>query len=77
MTCKTCKYLDVPITGNGQRRTYASRVYACVAPVSVPVVPNSISKYHNFKWPPPRMHMGPHDGEGCPLYTPEGRRGSA
>lgn len=74
MTCKTCKYLDVPLDHRGRRVVYTSRVYQCVAPVVAPVAPVSITKYHNYRWPPPRMHMGPQDGEGCPLYSPEGCR---
>lgn len=68
MTCKTCEWLEVHPDKRGRRVVYAARVYPCVAPCAAPVAPVSITRYHGFKWPPPRMHMGPQDGADCPLY---------
>lgn len=67
-TCGHCKYLDVRPDAAGRfiaRRGYA---YLCTVPVMQPVVPESMLKYHSWKWPPNRIYMERGDGEGCKLF---------
>ena len=70
MTCKTCRFLDVPLTKNGHRPVSPQRVYTCLAPDPVrPHVPASCEIWdESFKWPPPRCRMTGMAGKDCPCH---------
>lgn len=66
MTCRTCRYLEVPLN-KAQRRVPRREVYyACNVPLPLwPTLPASVV---SFMWPPPRVRMSPEHGEDCPLH---------
>lgn len=62
MSCRDCKYLDVPLSRTGRRIIRANSVYRCTFPtqdIVFPPVPSSLLKY-GVVYPP-------HTGIG--LYT--------
>ena len=68
MTCRTCKFLEVPPDKDGRRRPMKHSVYECVVEVSKPVLPSSMITYYSFKWPLHRKCMEPDDGKDCPCW---------
>jgi hypothetical protein len=64
MTCRTCRWLDVPLREDGKpRRMYRESAFPCTAPI--PPLPASMTRAALH-----RSYMAPHDGEGCPLHEP-------
>lgn len=64
MSCKTCRWWELP-AGESARRRVGRR---CLAPLPEMVLPDSITKYRQSSWPPPRMSMWADDGEACPTW---------
>lgn len=68
-SCRRCKFLDVPPNSAGKKIARKWSVYECTWNVEPMDLPASITRYHSFRWPPSRMHMGPNDGEDCPCFV--------
>ena len=69
MSCRTCKYLNVPLDKAGRRVVRGSYAYPCTAPdTPQPQLPVSITEAYGFKWPPPRQWVTPAMGASCPLH---------
>ena len=69
MTCRDCEFLDVAPDKAGRRVVRRQLTYPCTFPVPDVVLPDSVTRYHGFQWPPGRMHMcGSEDGANCPCY---------
>lgn len=67
--CGTCQHLRVEPGKDGVVRPYHDSIYACLAPVPDPILPDSIKESYGFRWPPNRRHMQPGDGVNCKTYT--------
>ena len=74
-SCKTCRYLDVPLNAAGRRVVRKDSPYDCIAPFpKEPVAPDSITSWgvwkdafnqgHKTRW------MFGSEGENCPVWTP-------
>ena len=66
-SCKTCKFLVVPLNAAGKRQTRYNCVYECKAMIPPQYIPESISRsylgaHHN------RTMMLPGDGVTCPTW---------
>lgn len=70
MSCRTCKWLDVPPDKSGRIVVRSSRVYRCVAPVERPAWPESVTTAYGFRWPIAGNYMRPERGQNCPLFEP-------
>lgn len=71
MTCKTCKFLDVP-EENGKIKPRANKSYKCLVEIPLPILPASITGAYDFRWPPGRKFMSPDEGKDCPCYQERG-----
>lgn len=67
-TCRTCGFLEVPLDKVGKRVPRKDHTYNCEAPIEKPLLPISVTKHYNWRWPPNKLRMTPDDGESCPLY---------
>ncbi len=72
MTCKTCKWMDVPLTANGRRVVRKDSCFPCTVPIGdPPPLPSSVTRsFQNVSWPPHRSWVSGESGEGCPLHEP-------
>lgn len=68
MTCRTCKFLEVPLSADGVRRPRKTNAYRCTVVVEQPLMPMSMTRSYDFRWPPSRSYMTPNDGAGCPMH---------
>ncbi len=68
MTCRTCKFLDVPLDKAGRRRPYKNLAYPCTYEIPYPVLPDAVTRHFGFHWPPARTYMSPRYGANCPCY---------
>lgn len=68
MTCRHCKWLDVPLNKAGKRVAYKMQSYKCLFVPPLPPLPMSMSKSYNFRWPPHQSYVTPNFGEGCPCF---------
>jgi hypothetical protein len=70
MTCKTCKWLDVPADKRG-RIVVRDTAYKCIVPMPVlPALPDCVTKqygYHDIVQSRTRF-MIPTQGATCPLH---------
>lgn len=58
MTCKTCKWFDVPLDKRGRRIIRKANAYRCTVPTPPrPPLPTSILENFGFNWPPRRTMM--------------------
>jgi hypothetical protein len=73
MACKTCKFLDVPPDRIGRIRPQKRYSYRCVAEIPAPVLPDSVTKAHGFKWPPERTWMAIEQGRKLSVLSGEAR----
>ena len=75
MTCKTCKFLDAPLSKTGRIFVPTNNAFMCLAPAPEQPkdLPMSIINDYRFKWPPPRQFMWADDGEGCTVYEKRGK----
>lgn len=79
MSCRNCRWLDVPDDKLGRRRFAPNSVYRCV--VQMPAAPAVPACVRDFRWPPLRQWMAADDGEGCSFFelrqksTPAPREG--
>jgi len=73
MTCRDCRWLNVPLDSAGRRRPNRIKTYNCMVEVPRPPLPASIVTFYNFRWPPERYRVSPEDGAGCPLHEPIAR----
>lgn len=64
MTCRTCKFLDVPLDEDGVRRVLEDRTYICDAPV--PMVAHLFPASVRFS--APKLRMVARAGSGCPAW---------
>jgi len=71
MTCRTCKHLKVQPDAAGRIVPRKANAYRCGAMEEVPppVLPHSVTRGRDFRWPPHSRYMTPDEGEGCPLFT--------
>ena len=70
MTCRTCKFLDVPPDSRGRIVPRLGNAYACRFPIpDAHGLPHSAFKSYGFKWPPSKTRMRPDDGDGCPQHV--------
>lgn len=67
MTCRYCKWLDVPPDKGGRRVPRKDKAYRCTVLIEQPALPLSVTRRTDFRWPPERYYMSPEDGEGCPM----------
>ena len=69
MTCRTCKFLDVPPDSRGRIVPRLGNGYFCLyAFPDTHDLPHSAMGY-GFRWPPLKRRMEPSDGEGCPQHV--------
>lgn len=71
MTCKTCKYLALPLNKNGKRYAAPNHTYRCLAIVPNDwwiTLPHSVVNAYGFRRDLHKTHMSATDGEGCPSY---------
>jgi hypothetical protein len=68
MSCRQCRYLDVPPDKLGRVTARKDKAYRCTVELPPPLVPVSVSKSYGWRWPPSRSAMSANDGEGCPFY---------
>lgn len=71
MTCKTCKYLDLPLNKNGKRYATKDGMYRCNAMVPNDwwiMLPHSVLRSYGFSQELRKGVMAPSDGQGCPCY---------
>jgi hypothetical protein len=70
MSCKTCKYFDVPPDKDGKARIRKGNAYRCTAPMpECPPLPVCVSlEPWGFKWPPAKSWVTPDMGTDCPVY---------
>lgn len=75
MTCKTCKWLDVPPDKRG-RIVVRDTAYKCIVPLpEMPVLPDCVTKQYGYtdflarrdRW------MIPKQGGTCPLHEARGK----
>ena len=70
MTCRTCKFLDVPPNSRGRIVPMSNKGYRCLYPVPAEHgLPASVTSSYGFQWPPSKNYMAPGDGEGCPQHV--------
>lgn len=79
MACRTCKHLNVPFNKAGRRIVRKEKYYPCTVEVIKPLLPDSITKSYDFRWPPSRSYISGDSGENCPKYEtlkplPPGRK---
>lgn len=65
MTCRTCKFLDVPPDKDGVERIRENTIYDCTAPF--PEVAH-LFPFSARLTTVRRMFMFPKDGAGCPAW---------
>lgn len=74
MTCRTCKFLEVPASAAGKIIPRKGNVYYCLSPVpkTAHLLPASITEAYGYREPTERdrRRMAPDEGTGCPLYEP-------
>lgn len=73
MSCKTCKYLDVPLDKLGRRITRKYYVYQCTCPLpQMPSLPDSVTGHYTYTpiLKGTRQFMERDMGESCPCYEP-------
>ncbi len=78
MTCRTCKWLEVPPRRDGKIVPRRNNSYRCAVPVPPPpAMPASIriTARHsyglgNLEWPTSCGDMEPDDGVGCTFHAP-------
>lgn len=74
MTCRTCKFLEVPPNAAGKKVPRKGNVYRCLSPVprTAWLMPTSVTKTYSYREPDEKSKtmMEPDDGDGCPLYEP-------
>lgn len=64
-SCKSCKFLVVPLNAAGRRQTRYDRGYDCRALAIDDVSPDSIVRKGRSSW---RNVMQPGDGVTCPTW---------
>jgi hypothetical protein len=71
MSCRTCKWLDVPpdkINRDGSvRKTLDHNMFRCLVPFEMPPIPASYTSYFGYT-PPTRRMMCPAYGDDCPAH---------
>lgn len=68
MTCKTCKWLDVPPDKRG-RIVVRDTGYRCIVPLpEMPALPDSITKRYCYIGLSTPGFMTPTQGANCPLH---------
>lgn len=68
MTCRRCKHLDVPSNKAGKRVAYKERAYSCLVEIEMPALPDCVTGFFDFQWPPRRRSVSPDDGSACPCF---------
>lgn len=68
MTCRSCIWLKVAPDKAGRRAPRKDKSYLCEAPVPDVVMPLSITRRYDWRWPPSRNYMAPDEGAGCPTF---------
>ena len=69
MTCRNCKYLKVAPNKAGKIVPNIGYGYQCVVKIKPPVLPDSVTTFFDYSWPPPRRYMSPNGGVSCPLFA--------
>lgn len=70
-SCKTCKYLAVPLNARGRIVVRSNSSYECVCVVSMPPLPDSVTASSLFRGVAEqryRTYMGGQDGTNCPTW---------
>lgn len=72
-SCRTCRYLDVPLDKLGRRIVRRDQGYRCIfGPLERPAWPDSVTESYGFRWPGNeqrgRRRMVGDDGENCPCW---------
>ena len=67
-SCKTCRFLTVPPDARGRIVVRAKNAYECRAIVPMPMLPDSVTRGHGFRWPPSRKYMTGDGGTLCPTW---------
>ena len=66
-SCKSCKFLVVPLNAAGRRQTRYDRGYECKAMILAQYIPDSISRSYSGAHHNSTM-MLPGDGVTCPTW---------
>lgn len=67
-SCRSCRWLDVPLNKSGKRVIRRGQLYPCIVPIApLPPLPLSVL-YNKPYWPPTKSYMRPDEGLGCPLH---------
>lgn len=75
MSCRTCKWLDVPPDKSGRIVVREGWGYPCVAPIEMPRWPACVTNRHGFHWPKSGSTTIAEWGENCPLFEPRPKKG--
>ena len=67
-SCKTCRFLAVHPDARGRIVVRARNAYECRAIVPMPLLPDSVTRAHDFRWPPGRSYMTGDGGTLCPTW---------
>lgn len=68
MTCGTCKWLQTTPDSFTPTGRLKKTPYGCAAPVPQPVLPDSVTGAHSFRWPPFRRAVWANEGVTCPTW---------
>lgn len=65
---KACKHLAVQPRKDGKIVARKDSTYECAVGIQTPILPNSVTKSHWFRWPPSKSYVSVDDCAGCPFY---------
>lgn len=67
-----CKHLLIGPDKDGKVRLRKERRYRCMVDVPTPVLPASVTKAFDWRWPPHKSNVGIEDCAKCPFFEARG-----